>query len=272
MQREDFDLAFQLHGGGRHSNPFVRRLGARVTIGTRTPDAAPLDRWIEYVYFQQEVLRMLEVVALAGARINDLEPHLKLTPADLADAERVVPELAKPLVALHPGASDPERIWPADRFAAVGDALAAAGAQVVVTGAQDECQRVRAVVEGMRSDAWDLAGRLSLHGLAGLLARCSVVVSNDTGPLHLAAAVGTATVGVYWCFNALTAGPISRARHRPAIAWRVTCPVCGIDRSQLRCSHHPSFVADVSAAEVIASAVDLLDAEQAEAALPGAVS
>lgn len=49
MRAERFDLAVQLHGGGRHSNPFVRRLGARVTAGLRTPDAEPLDRWRPYV-------------------------------------------------------------------------------------------------------------------------------------------------------------------------------------------------------------------------------
>lgn len=132
-----------------------------------------------------------------------------------------------------------------------------------MTGAGDERHRVRAVVEGMRAGARDLAGRLSRNGLAGLLARCDVVVSNDSGPLHLAGAVGTATVGIYWCFNHVTAGPMTTTRHRAAITWRVSCPVCGIDRSRMGCPHHPSFVADVAVEEVITSAVDLLAGEQA---------
>ena len=62
-----FDLAVQLHGGGRFSNPFLLRLGARHTVGTGTPDAARLERTVPYVYYQHEPLRALEVAGLAGA-------------------------------------------------------------------------------------------------------------------------------------------------------------------------------------------------------------
>ena len=61
MQQEQFDLACQFHGGGRHSNPFLLRLGARLTTGLKTPDAAALDRWIPYRYYQQEVARYSEM-------------------------------------------------------------------------------------------------------------------------------------------------------------------------------------------------------------------
>ena len=67
MRQEHFDLALQIHGGGRYSNPFLLNLGAKVTVGLKTPDAVPLDRWIPYIYFQSEILRYLEVVSLVGA-------------------------------------------------------------------------------------------------------------------------------------------------------------------------------------------------------------
>ncbi len=85
MAQEGFDLALQLHGGGRYSNPLVHRLGARVTAGLRTPDAPPLDRWVPYVYFQHETLRYLEVASLVGALAPPvLEPRLTVTQRDLA--------------------------------------------------------------------------------------------------------------------------------------------------------------------------------------------
>src|SRR5690606_32151349 len=59
LRRRRFDLVLQMHGGGRYSNPFVRRTGARITAGLRTPDAEPLDRWVPYVYYQHEILRYL---------------------------------------------------------------------------------------------------------------------------------------------------------------------------------------------------------------------
>ncbi len=259
MQQEQFDLAIQMHGGGRHSNPFTLQLGARMTIGLRTPDALPLDAWIPYVYYQPEVLRYLEVVSLVGAKTAHLEPEISVTAADLAESRQAVPDRHQPLVVLHPGASDPRRQWPCDKFAAVGDALAAAGAAVLVTGTAAERDLVQAVIDRMQHPAQNLTACLSLNGLTGLLSRAAVVMANDTGPLHLARAVGTATVGIYWCGNLITAGPTVRSRHRPLISWRLLCPVCGVDCTHAnRCTHAVSFVADVEVDEAIAAALDLI--------------
>ncbi|HET7095591.1 MAG TPA: glycosyltransferase family 9 protein, partial [Thermomicrobiales bacterium] len=151
LSRDRFDLALQFHGGGRNSNPFLLRLGARVTAGLRTPDAAPLDRCLPYVYFQPEIFRYLEAAALVGARPVGFTPRLAVIAGDLAEAEAVVPEDGRPLVALHPGATDPRRRWPPAKFAAVGDRLAASGARVVVTGTSEERPLVDAVRAAMRT-------------------------------------------------------------------------------------------------------------------------
>jgi ADP-heptose:LPS heptosyltransferase len=260
MRYEAFDLALQLHGGGRYSNPFLLNLGARVTAGLKTPDAAPLDRWIPYIYFQSEIMRLLEVVSLVGAAPVEFEPRFLLRREDIIEASRVVPEIAKPIAALHPGAGDPQRRWPPEKFAGVGDALAKAGAHVVVIGTNKERELVEEVIDIMRCEAQNLWNRLTPGGLVGLLKRCRLLVSNDSGPLHLAQAVGTPTVGIYLCFNMINAGTFTRARHRPLIAWQVTCPVCGVDRSQRECEHRPSFVAKISTASVIEQALDLYNA------------
>ncbi|HET8629455.1 MAG TPA: glycosyltransferase family 9 protein [Thermomicrobiales bacterium] len=265
MAAERFDLAFQLHGGGGFSNPFTRRLRARVTIGLKAPEAAALDRWVPYVYFQPEVMRYLEVVALAGARPTVLAPRLTPTAADRAEAARALPADGRPLAVIHPGATDPRRWWPTERFATVGDALAATGARVAVIGHEEnERALVATVCEGMAADAADLRGRLSLGGLAALLARARVVVGNDSGPLHLAEAVGAATVGVYWCFNLINGAPFTRARHRPLVSARFDCPICGVNCLTGHCEHRASFVADVPAADVIAVTLDLWERESVE--------
>ncbi len=258
MRGEHFDLAFQLHGGGRYSNPFTCRLGARLTAGLKAPNAVPLDRWIPYTYFQREVLRYLEAVSLVGAAPVRLEPRLVVTTSDLQEATAAMPDADRPIAVLHPGASDPQRRWPAEKFAAVGDALVEAGVQVVVTGTGDESTLVEAVVASMRLASQNLCGRLSLGGLAGLLSRSAVTVSNDSGPLHLAAAVGAATVGIFWCFNHINAAPFTRARHRPQISWRLDCPACGAVRPYQHCDHHDSFVAIVPVEDVTNAALDLL--------------
>jgi ADP-heptose:LPS heptosyltransferase len=263
MQQEEFDLAIQMHGGGRNSNPVTLQLGAKQTLGLRTPDALPLDAWVPYLYYQSEVLRFLEVVSLVGAKTSDLEPKVTVTARDLTESRQVVPEQDQPLVVLHPGASDRRRQWPCEKFAAVGDALAQAGSAVVVTGTASEQELVQAVRDRMEQPSQDLCARLSLNGLTGLLSRATVVIANDTGPLHLARAVGTPTVGIYWCGNLINAGPTVRTWHRPILSWRLMCPVCGADcTGPNRCHHAVSFVADVESQEVFQAAMDLIHLRQ----------
>lgn len=263
---ERYDLAVQLHGGGRHSNPFVRRLGARLTIGLRTADAEPLDRSIPYLFYQSEVMRALEVVALVGAAPVTVEPRLAVTDADRLAAARALRPDGRAIALLNPGATDPRRRWPTERFAAVGDALARDGARVVVSGGSHERGLASSVATVMREEATVVAGELTLPALVGLLARAAVVVSNDSGPLHAAAAVGTATVGIFWCGNVITAGSFSRRRHRPVISWQLACSRCGVDCTVGRCEHPDSFVARVPVEEVLAPTAELFATERTDRA------
>ena len=142
MRREEFDLAVQLHGGGRYSNPFLRLLGARHTVGSRTADAVPLERNLPYVYYQHEPLRGLEVAGLAGAPPVGLEARLRPRERDLSKVKEFLDRLrdrpATPVVAIHPGAMDPRRRWPAENFGKVAATCAAEGCRVVVLGTVDE--------------------------------------------------------------------------------------------------------------------------------------
>lgn len=266
-----FDLALQLHGGGRHSNPLVRRLGARLTAGFHTPGAMPLDRMLPYRELHPEVLRLLEGVALVGACGHTVEPRLAVTSHDRAEAAAVLPPASRPLVVLQPGAADPRRCWAPWHFASVADHFAELGADVAVNGTGAEAAAVAAVVQAMRrrDRAHDLSGRLSLGGLLGLLERARLVVSNDTGPAHLARALGVATVAVYWIGNMIGHGPTASARHAVAVSWRLDCPVCGQNCMRADCGHTASFVNDVEPEEVIAAAQPLYEGPApADAMLP----
>jgi ADP-heptose:LPS heptosyltransferase len=266
MRQERFDLAFQLHGGGRYSNPFVQRLGARCTIGLKAEEAPALDINLPYLYFQNEVVRLLEVTTLAGASLCPLEPHLEVIPKDQAEVRTKLALPERPLVVLQPGATDPRRRWAPQKFAQVGNVLAKQGAVIAINGTALEAPIATAVANAMQHPALDLSGVLSLNGLAGLLSQATLVVSNDTGPLHLAAAVGAATVGIYWFTNAFIAAPLTVARHRRAISWRIACPVCGVPNLHTRCGHQDPFVDEVEAEDVSAMALDLFVQEEARQA------
>src|SRR5690606_28261795 len=125
----------------------------------------------------------------------------------------------------------------------------------------DERDVVDRVVAAMRRPARAVVDELSVGGLAALYAACDLVIANDTGPRHLAAAVGTPTVGIYWCGNLINAGPLTRARHRPLLSWTLACPACGgnrVDIGMKDCGHRVSWVADIPVDAVAQEAADLL--------------
>jgi ADP-heptose:LPS heptosyltransferase len=259
-REQGLDLALQLHGGGRYSNPFLRALRARVSAGMRSPDAEPLDVNLPYHDdHHPAALQLLECVSLVGAGSARLEEPLALRPEDLREADALLPPEGRPLVVLQPGASHPHKRWSPARFAAVGDAFAARGACVAVNGSADEAQLTAAVCGAMRAPALDLAGRLSVGGLAALLARAHLLVSNDTGPAHLARAVGTPTVTVFWVANARSFGPLATRWHRIATSWRMNCPLCGANAMTEGCAHEVSLVDDVPVEMVLALAEDLYE-------------
>ena len=268
MRAQRFDLAVQVHGGGRFSNPFLLQLGPRHTVGLATPDAEPLERTIAYVYYQHEVFRALEVAGLAGAEPLTLEAELTVTADDRRRAEPLLPSGPGPLLVIHPGATDPRRRWPADRFADVAGKALAGGMRVAVVA--DDAEREIAdeiVSRGGASAAPEdaarlvsLAGRADLGQLLGIFSHAAVVLGNDSGPRHLAQAAGAATVGIFWIGNLINAGPLTRERHRALLSWMTRCPECGIDVTQSgaeRCEHDVSFVTDVPVQDVSAAVAEL---------------
>jgi heptosyltransferase II len=115
-------------------------------------------------------------------------------PADLREQWRArIGPADGPTVGIFPGSNARSRRWDADRFAEVARSLARDGARVIVFGAAAEARLTAAVAPDM---ALDMGGRTDLPMLAAALAECDILVTNDSGPMHLAAAVGTRTLVV----------------------------------------------------------------------------
>jgi heptosyltransferase-2 len=130
-----------------------------------------------------------------------------------------------PVVGTFPGSHAPARRWPAERFAEVARALLSDGCRVVVVGGPGD-REVTGRVAALAPGALDLGGTTDLAGLAALLSQLRALVTNDTGPMHLAAAVGTPTVSVWGPSDPSETSPPAGAGHRLVTSPALPCRPC----------------------------------------------
>ncbi|HEX6998745.1 MAG TPA: glycosyltransferase family 9 protein [Gammaproteobacteria bacterium] len=155
---------------------------------------------------RHEVRRQLDLVATVGWTTDDERLRLAIPPqADERIGRRVAAlglDANRPWAVVHPGASAPSRRYPEERFAAAVRALAKLhGWRIVLTGTRSEEPLLRRVRMRAGVPAISLGGSLSLAELAALIRRAPLLISNNTGPVHVAAAVGTPVVDLYALTN-----------------------------------------------------------------------
>jgi ADP-heptose:LPS heptosyltransferase len=228
-QRRCFDLAIQMHGSGKLSNSVAVLLGAKASAGYYEtghycPDPARFIAWDER---EHEVLRYLRLMESLGIAPQGEALEFPLFEADYQALRRSHDKLPLPgsYVCVHPGARLPSRRWLPQRFAQVADRLADNGLRVVLTGSADERDIVQAVMKAMRAPALDLSGKTDLGALAALIAQARMVVCNDTGISHVAAAVATPSVIVCCGSDPVRWAPLDSTRHA-VVGAAVACRPC----------------------------------------------
>ncbi|HKG57513.1 MAG TPA: glycosyltransferase family 9 protein [Candidatus Limnocylindrales bacterium] len=208
---------------------------------------------------RHEVRRQLDLVATVGYTTEDVHLSLRVPP----DASRRVRSMVAALglgfgagerwAVLHPGATAASRRYPPDRFAAAARTLAVEdGWRFLVTGSPGEAAVADEVVRGIGGAATSLAGRLSFGELAALIAIAPVLITNNTGPAHMAAAVGTPVVDVYALTN-LQHAPWA-VRHR-LVVHDVPCRGC---RKSVCPLGHNACLTSIEPDEVVAATRELV--------------
>lgn len=135
----------------------------------------------------------------------------------------------RPFIVLHPGANWAHKRWPPAQFAQLGERFARAGTHaVVLTGSPEDAGLIRAIQQQMRAQPVVLAGRTSLRQLAACLERAGLVVSNDTGVLHIACALKRPVVALYGPTSPAITGPLGDPAstvviHHPDCCPRIPC-------------------------------------------------
>jgi ADP-heptose:LPS heptosyltransferase len=191
---------------------------------------------------------------LAAAGIPIASRTVRLVPreADLADLRRFV-GAAGPVLLVHPGSRSPWRLWPADHFAAVCDrAQEELGAQVVLVGGPGDRAAVDSIRTHARTHLLVLAEPLPLPRFAALASLATLFLGHDSGPMHIAAAVGTPVVALYGSQNAVLFRPVGEGHQ--LLQPPLPCTACvAPDRCVPEDSYHNLCVRRLTLDEVFAA-------------------
>ncbi len=252
-----YDLVVQMHGSGQVSNLFACELGGETTVGyfpgEQREASAGLSLRAPYPEDQHEIYRNLGLASMLGCTRLDPGLEFPLQESDFAEIKQVLAPFActdGPWIGLHVGAKHPSRRWPPAYFAQLADALAHdSHTQVVFTGGTYERSTVQSIIRDVRGRAINLAGRTSLGGLAALLSRLDLFISNDTGPAHLAYAVDTPSITLFGPTDYRRWQPLDRHRHL-IVRTPVACSPCAYQTCPIdhRCMAriHPSSVRELA--------------------------
>ncbi len=204
LEKKRFDLAIILHPTNRvHLLSFLAGIGKRVGYD-RKLGFLLTDR-ITHTKERGEKHELeynLDLLRYLGINVEDKNIFMPIK----KESEEWVDDFFKQegirgsdkLLAINPAASCPSKIWPFERFAEVADRLAQKnGFKILVVSGSKDLLIAQNVIKNMRSSVISLAGKTSVSQLASLLKRCSLFISNDSGPVHIASAVGTPVISIF---------------------------------------------------------------------------
>jgi lipopolysaccharide heptosyltransferase II len=218
LRRQRFDLAVGLFGlmasiwaflsGATHRIGYLKE--AYPLLHTMTLPGMRYDRR------QHEVRWCLDLAEFAGAERRDRYTHLEVEPGAAERVDRVLAQhgirAGTLLIGIHGGSiNGSAKRWPATHWAELADRLGDEfGARIVLTGSSSELPIAQQVTSLMRTSPIVLTGQTTVNELAAVLARCDLVLSGDSGPLHMAVALNRPTVSVYGPTDPAISGPYPR--------------------------------------------------------------
>ena len=205
LKNKKFDLAIILHPkNSSHILAYLagipKRLGYDKKSGIFLTKRIPHTKQYGLKHEIDYVLGLLRYIGIEG---SDKSLHM---PVSRSSEERIKDLFGKngispndPVIVIHPAASCPSRRWALERFAKTSDVLAQMyGARIVIiSGPGDDKMMGDKVAELMKSKALNLAGKTSISDLASILRRSRLLISNDSGPVHISCAVGTPVISIF---------------------------------------------------------------------------
>lgn len=263
LRQERFGVAFIFHASDRIIWPLVFFTGAPQIIGI-VGQSKGLDFILTKAIEQDNVHGVdmrLRLVGEAGAsRKNESAPVLYLSEAETIDASKFLETLGFDenftIIGFHPGAQKPFKCWPAERFIETGRRLVKdIGCKVIITGDRNEkglCEYIASQITG----AVSIAGKATLRETAAIIEKMHLFITNDTGPMHMAFALGTPTIAIFCPTDPGLCGPYN-AKDVVIIKRPVTCNPCIGKECQ-----RPVCMEQITVEEVVEGAELLLKVER----------
>lgn len=203
LKRSGFDMTI-IFNPSKFFNIATFLAGIPVRVGYDRKLGFLLTNAIEdrkYLCRKHEVEYNLDLVKAAGAGNISGRLYFPLTETDERAAARISAQngiAESAFVAVHPGTSNPDKLWPAERFSLVCDKIIDGfGVRTVLVGGEEEREVADRVQSRMRNRAVDLTGSLTLKEFGAFLKRSSFLLSCDSGPVHIASAVGTPVIALF---------------------------------------------------------------------------
>lgn len=218
IQERRFDLLIQMHGSGVITNPLVELFNAKKTAGFYQEGMyKPSVRHFPFPQGEHEIRTWLKLCEYLGMKTFDERLEFPLFDNEVKKAALLQKEYSlqpNNYICLHPGARNPQRRLSPKKFASIANVLSARGYKVLITGTKDERSIVHEVLSHTRSTVLDLTGKTDIGTLAALLKDAHMLISNDTGVSHIAAAVQTPSVIVYSVSDPHRWAPLNKKLHK----------------------------------------------------------
>jgi lipopolysaccharide heptosyltransferase I len=194
-----------LSGCTRRFGPIWRHEFAHWFYTTAVP---PRAEWVHVIDYYRKLLEAMGASDLGVEFVLPEKPAAAAAVRELLSQQKID---ANRYAVIIPGSAQVSKCWPADRFAALADRLATEhGLAVLATGGKSESPMIEQIQSLAKRPIANLAGRTTLPELVEVLRRAKLVVSNDTGPGHIAAALGRPLVMMFSWSNPLRVGPYGR--------------------------------------------------------------
>lgn len=213
LKKERFDTAFILHRSFTRAL-LVRLAGIKERIGYDTKGRGfLLTKKLKYPDKEpHRVEHFLKLAAAIGADITKKNYEFFITDADRRKAGALLESLGVGagcrFAVLNPGGNWAPKRWPAENFSRIGDMLAGKyGLKILISGQEKDGKLAEGISRGMKCEAVSLCGKTRIRELAAIFERAALVVSGDSGPMHIAVSVGAPTVAIFGPTDPEITGP-----------------------------------------------------------------